>query len=205
MQAQIGLGRLAEAERIFNKARDDPRIQRSNLSLLLVPVFSQQGRLEEALRMIESCWEALNRAADGNSELAINLVRSHVDLRRRTVSTQVAGQALERASRFAPDDDRIWLAKANLAIRAGSNDEAERLIDACLGRRPEDPPVWHARLSWAVATNRVAEAREALEHLPANLSTPARIHTLTAWFAARRGDFESERRGARTLDRGRSG
>jgi enediyne biosynthesis protein E4 len=54
-------------------------------------------------------------------------------------------------------------------------------------------------LAWAVAANRVAEARDALEHLPANLSTPARIHKLTAWFAARRGDVESERRALERL------
>ena len=194
VQANIALGRLAEAERIFNEARDDPRIDTSSMSLLLAPVLSEHGRVEEALRMIESCWETLNRVGDGNSELAIKLVRSHVDLRRRSVSIQAAGEALERASRLAPDDDRIWLARANLAIRAGSYDEAARLIDACLERRPEDPTAWHARLDWALAANRVAGAREALEHLPANLSTPALIHKLTAWFAARRGEVESERR-----------
>jgi enediyne biosynthesis protein E4 len=194
VQANIALGRLAEAERIFNEARVDPRIDSFSLSLLLGTVLSEHGRLDEALRMIESCWEALNRVGDGNSEHAIKLVRSHVELRRRTVSIQAAGEALERASRLAPNDDRIWLARANLAIRAGSYDEAAHFIDACLGRRPDDPTAWHARLDWAVAANRVAEAREALDHLPANLSTPARIHKLTAWFAARRGDVESERR-----------
>lgn len=148
VQANIALGRLAEAERIFNEARDDPRIDTSSMSLLLAPVLSEHGRVEEALRMIESCWETLNRVGDGNSELAIKLVRSHVDLRRRSVSIQAAGEALERASRLALDDDRIWLARANLAIRAGSYDEAARLIDACLERRPEDPTAWHARLDW---------------------------------------------------------
>ena len=100
---------------------------------------------------------------------------------------------------MAPDDDRVWLGKANLAIRAGSYDEAARWLDACLRRRPEDVPVWRARLDWAVATNRVAEAREAAEHLPAEESTPAQVHRLAAWFAARRGDVESERRALERL------
>jgi enediyne biosynthesis protein E4 len=103
------------------------------------------------------------------------------------------------ASRIAPDDDRIWLGKANLAIRAGSYDEAARWIDACLRLRPEDGPVWRARLDWAVASNRVAQAREALKHLPAEAATPAQIHKLAAWFAARRGDVESERRALERL------
>jgi enediyne biosynthesis protein E4 len=54
-------------------------------------------------------------------------------------------------------------------------------------------------LDWAVAANRVAEAREALKHLHAEVSTPAQIHKLAAWFAARRGDVESERRALERL------
>ena len=161
--------------------------------------YRQQGRLEETLRMIESRWEALNQAGEGTSELAIKLVRAHIDLRRSPVPIEAVGAALDQAGRMAPDDDRIWLGKANLAIRAGSYDEAARWIDACLRRRPDDGPVWRARLDWAVATNRVAEAREALKHLPAEVSTPAQIHKLAAWFAARRGDVESERRALERL------
>ena len=50
-----------------------------------------------------------------------------------------------------------------------------------------------------MASNRVAEAREALKHLPAEVSTPAQIHKLAAWFAARCGDYESERRALERL------
>jgi tetratricopeptide (TPR) repeat protein len=185
-------GRLAEAEQIIRKALDDPRIDRSSLPMLLGLVYGQQGRLKETLRVIESRWEALNQAGEGTSEPAIKLVRAHIDLRRSPVPTEDLGSALDRAARTAPEDDRIWLGKANLAIRAGSYDEAARWIAACLLRRPEDGSVWRARLDWAVAANRVAEAREALKHLPAEGSTPAQVHKLAAWFAARRSDVESE-------------
>ena len=53
---------------------------------------------------------------------------------------------LEKASRNAPDDDRIWLGWANLATRTGRLDEARKLLDDCLRTRPEDPAVWKARL-----------------------------------------------------------
>jgi enediyne biosynthesis protein E4 len=187
-------GRLAEAEQIIRNALEDPRIDGSTLAILVGPFYCKQGRLEEALRMVESRWEALNLAGEGNSEPAINLVRAHIDLRRSPVPTEVVGSALDQAARMAPEDDRIWLGRANLAIRAGSYDEAERWIDACLRRRPEDAPVWRARLDWAVAANRVAEVRDALKHLSVEVSTPAQIHKLAAWFAARRGDVQSERR-----------
>src|SRR5262249_12228349 len=71
--------------------------------------------------------------------------------------------------------------------------------DAGLQRRPEDVPVWRARLSLAMATGRVEAAREALVHLPAQESSPAQVQTLAAWFAARRGDLVSEKRALEQL------
>ncbi len=199
MQIQKKRGRFTEAEQIIKDALDDPRIDRSSLPILLGPVWCLQGRLEETLRLIESRWEALSQAGEATSEPALDLVRAHIDLRRGAIPIEIVGSALDQAGQMAPEDDRIWLGKANLAIRAGSLDEAARWIGACLRRRPEDGPVWRARLDWAVASNRVAEAREALKHLPAEVSTPAQIHKLAAWFAARRGDVESERRALERL------
>ena len=40
-------------------------------------------------------------------------------------------ESLAQARRAAPDDDRVWLALANLATRTGSLDEAGPLLDRC--------------------------------------------------------------------------
>jgi len=132
-------------------------------------------------------------AGEGASEAAINLVRLHIEQRRTTNPVEAVRSFLDRAARSAPEDDRVWLGKASLAIRAGSYDEAARWLDACLRRRPDDVPVWRARLLWAMAIGRVPEARLATEHLPAAESTPVQVHKLVAWFAAQRGDAVSER------------
>jgi tetratricopeptide (TPR) repeat protein len=161
---------------------------------LLEPIYSLQGRLEEALRLIEAQWDQLNEAGLGASERAIVLVRLHIEFQRTTPAPDALRSDLERAAQLAPDDDRIWLGKANLALRTGAYDDASRWLDDCLSRRPEDVPVWRARLDWAVATNRIALVQEALKHLPLNESTPAQVARLAAWLAARRGDAESERR-----------
>jgi hypothetical protein len=76
--------------------------------------------------------------------------------------------------------------------RPKSYEEAARLIDLCLKRRPEDVAVWHARLDWAVATNRVPLAQQALKHLPEAELGSAQIERLAAWFAAQHGDDEAE-------------
>ncbi|MGC8640323.1 MAG: FG-GAP-like repeat-containing protein, partial [Isosphaeraceae bacterium] len=101
---------------------------------------------------------------------------------------------LDRALRLAPKDVRAGLGKANLALRQGAFDEAAHWIDACLEQLPQDVPSWRARLDWALATGRAAEARAALDHLPAADAPPAELQRLAAWFAARKGDVAAERR-----------
>jgi tetratricopeptide (TPR) repeat protein len=101
---------------------------------------------------------------------------------------------LDHASRLAPEDDCVWLGRANLAIRTGDYDEAKRWLDACLERRPEDRAVWFARLNWGMAANRIDVVRQALTYLAAAEPTPAQLHRLGAWLSSHRGDTESERR-----------
>ncbi len=199
LQLQMERGRQADAERIVQAALEDPRIESSGLPILLGPLYCYQGRLEEALRLIEARWDDLDRAGEGDSGEAINLVRAHIGLQQTPVSIAVIRSTLDQAGRLAPEDDRVWLGKANLAIRVGAYDEAARWLESCLRRRPADLPVWRARLDWALATNRVPEVQEALKHLPVEGSTPALVERLAAWLAARRGDDTAERRALERL------
>jgi len=197
----VDQGRFADAERFLTRALEDPRIDGFELRQFLAPLYWNQGRTEEAQRLVEANWESLNRAGRGGSVQAIKieLVRLHVTLSVGMSSVEVVRDFLEHAARSAPDDDRVWLGKASLAIRQSELDEAARWLDACLKRHLEDVPIWRARLDWALATGRVAEVREALEHLPAAESTPAQMHRLAAWLAARRGDAASERQALERL------
>ena len=117
MQLQMERGRFSEAEQIIRDALDDPRVDAASLPILLGPIYCHQGRLAETLRLIETRWDALNRAGEGASELAINLVRAHIDLQQDPMPLEVIRSVLDQAASLAPDDDRVWLGKANLAIR----------------------------------------------------------------------------------------
>jgi tetratricopeptide (TPR) repeat protein len=199
MELLIERGRLADAETLIIQTMSDPRIDGSGLRLFLGLIYSLQGRVEEGERVIEACWDRLNEAGQGASELAILLVRLHIQLRRETPSVETVRSFLDQVAQAAPKDDRVWLGKAKLAIRVASYDEAAQWLDACLRRRPDDIPVWRARLDWALATHRLADVRQALGHLPVKESTPAQIQTLTAWLAAFRGDLDLERRALERL------
>ena len=95
---------------------------------------------------------------------------------------------LAKARQSAPDDDLVWLASADLAIRTGRFDEAGEWLDRCERARPDDPAVWRARLEWAKAVGRPDEVRRAAAHLPASSMPRARMLATRAWLAARDGD-----------------
>jgi tetratricopeptide (TPR) repeat protein len=199
MELEIERGRFARAEELVKAAMADPRRDTSGLRLVLGPLYCMQGRNEEAVRLIEPSWDHLAGLGQATSQSAITLVRLHIDLQRSKIAVEAVRAFLDEAGGSAPNDDRVWLGKANLAIRTGSYDEAARWLDACLRCRPDDAPAWRARLSWAMAMGRVTEAQEAMEHLPSAEIMPAQVQRLAAWFAERRGDSESERRALERL------
>jgi hypothetical protein len=186
-------GRLAAAEQLIIKAARDPRNDSTALRILLLPIFAQQGRHDEARRLVEQRWDHLRLTGEAASELAINLARLHAELEWLPIPVEDVRAALDRAAKLAPDDDRVWLGLANLAIRTGSLDEVERRLDACRQSRPDDIPVWRSRLSWGMAAGRVDVVREALVHLPACESTSADIYLIEAWLAKNQGDRVDER------------
>ena len=192
-------GQFARAEEIVNEAAADPRNDGPHTRFLLVPIYSQLGRLDEAGRLIEDRWEHLMRTGESASETAIDLVRMHIQLDLKPNPVEQVRIYLDYASRMAPDDDRVWLGRANLAIRTGDVDEARRLLDDCLRSRPEDASVWDARLRLGMATDDVEDVREALSHLLTEGTTPAKVGRVDAWFAAHRGDASAERRSLESL------
>ena len=192
-------GRLAEAERLILEAADDPRNDRTYMLVLLVPIYAETGRIDDAERLIEARWRYFLENGGLTPEQSVKLVLLHIELTWRPPPVENLRLYLEQAGRLAPDDDRVWLGKANLALRTGALDEAGRRLDACRHRRPEDVPVWKARLRWAMASGAPAAAQEAILHIPAADVAPAQVHHLHAWLASRRGDVASERRGLERL------
>jgi enediyne biosynthesis protein E4 len=187
-------GQFAVAEQIINGAALDPRNDRTALLVMLVPILSEQGRIDEAERLIEERWEQLNALAEGSLEPAIKLVLQHVELGTKPTLVETVRAVLDHAYKLAPDDDRVWLGRANLAIRTGADDEAERWLDACQRRRPDDVPVWRARLTWAMATKRIDVVKQALTHVAATESNSALRYRVNAWLAAQRGDIADEQK-----------
>jgi thioredoxin-like negative regulator of GroEL len=188
-------GNFTGAERLVMEAARDPRSDASKTLVLVVPIHSETGRGDEAERLIEARWQNLYERGEATPDESIKLVRLHIELSLRPPSVEAVGMVLEQAGRVAAGDDRVWLGRANLAIRRGAYGEVPRWLDACRRRRPDDSAVWRASLNWSLATHRTNDACEAMTHLKAANATHAEVHRLAAWLAAhRREEFPHERR-----------
>lgn len=192
VQLDIEHGRLTTAEQRIVQARDDSPLAGPDPDLLLGPLYCLEGRFDEAMQLLETLWGRQAKAGNAASETALKHLRLYIQLQIAPTPVETIRAALDRAGQISPDDDRIWLWKAKLAIRTRAYEQAEHWIDRCLKQRPDDPLVWQTRLNWSVATGRVALAHEAVEHLPAAALSPVQIEKLAAWFAMERGDTAAE-------------
>ncbi|MGC8638815.1 MAG: FG-GAP-like repeat-containing protein [Isosphaeraceae bacterium] len=183
-QLLIELGRFAETENILERALAHSRTAVVELRQALIRLYQFQGRSDDVEVLIEANWK---KTSDPFFE-----IYEHTSRDLGFFPIDAVRPTLDRASRLAPEDDRVWLGRANLAIHTGRHAAAERWLSVCLRRRPDDPAVWRARLELAIGTLRVDLADEALRHLEGTLLAPARFLRLRAWFAEREGDREIE-------------
>ena len=183
--------RFAEAEVLMRKALRDRGRHAIEARETLVNLFKIQGRYREAERLVRDGSDLYPDKIGLLKELAqLGSINPHkLDLVR---------DGLDKAASASPDDDRVWLGRANLATRTGRYEEAAGWLDRCR-RRPDDPAVWRGRLELAMATDDAAGSRDALHHLPGGTVDPAEVLELRAWFAVAAGDAEREVRALRRL------
>ena len=145
-------------------------------------VLHVEGRTEEVRQAIVASWAETESPAEVVKQL------SRIDV--APLALEMTRNTLEKG---ANDDDRVWLARANLAIRTGQFDSAARWLDACAKRRPDDIVIGRARLELARARNDAAGAWHALQHLPGDALSPTELLRLRVWLASLTGDVKVER------------
>jgi tetratricopeptide (TPR) repeat protein len=182
-KANLSLGRLSPAERRLEAAlaRGGPGLNQ---------VFSLLGHIYEIqVRFDDSRGLLLVRLAGVDDPVNVLRELSNFDLRRLPYEGLRA--ALDKSGELAPDDPRVWLGKARLAIHAGRWDEAASWLGRCRDAGA-DTPVWRAWLEWARGSSRVDEALEAASRLgQGHLEMEERLELL-AWVDERRGDLAAE-------------
>jgi tetratricopeptide (TPR) repeat protein len=195
-RALMTQGKLAEAEVKVAAALHEPGSHTAEARKRMIVLLKFEGRLREVRSLIEEGWQP------GSSP--VDVLRQLWELDDTIYPIDGVRDFLDRAGRLAPEEERVWLAKANLATRVGAFDEAQRWLDQCLTRRAEDPVVWRSRLDWAIAADRPELAARCLSHVPARAVTLTDRHTVRAWFAAKNGDRLNEREALEALANGDS-
>jgi tetratricopeptide (TPR) repeat protein len=188
---EMDRGHFARCEELLLRANGLPGPHVAEARWGLVLLLRMEGRFDEARRFMEDGFASL-------SSPVVSLRRLY-KLDVDPFPVEGVRRALDRASKQAPNDDRVWLARAHLAVRKGDFPDAKRWLTACLGRRPEDPVVWRMKLELGLASDDLDEVKLALPHLPAHLEPPNRIASLRAWLAKREVDVEAERKALHEL------
>ena len=189
-------GRLAVAEESLARVLGKPGAVGEQASRLARQLDLFSGRAYRINRRIEDRWAT---AADQAGEL-----RTHWLYDTQPPPMGPVGEYLERFGREAPDDDRVWLGRADVATRAGRYAEADNWLKQCEARRPDDPDVCQARLFWSLEAGPLDVATHVLTRLPADWFSPAEIAALAARLAALRGDAPAGRSGLGAAARDRA-
>jgi tetratricopeptide (TPR) repeat protein len=191
-EAEMDRGRLAAAEAVFKDALSHPGPRAPEVRHDLMQLFWQEGRLDEARALIERNWDAYGRALGALSAPAITNLRAHLSLDLEVYAVGRVDSLLTAAAAAAPTDERVWLARANLAMRSGKLAEARRWLESCLASRPDDRVVCATALELAMAADDGELAVRAASRLTTADLTPGKVAHTRAWFAARRGDRHLE-------------
>ena len=150
---------------------------RQSLELL----YRLQGRTGEVRDLILESWSQADDRADVLRRLYL------VD--NSAFPADYVRKTLEGAD---PNDDRVWLGKANLASWTGQFDEASRWLAECARRRPDDQAVWRAQLELARSSGDLETVRRAVQQLSLGRFTQPEVLSLRAWLAARTGNTQVE-------------
>jgi len=185
-RAALERGRLAVAEESLARAEGRGGDVGAQASRLIEQVLLFSGRGRELAGRFRRRWPT--------DRDPVGLLKAHWLLDSQPMPVGPVRDRLEQMAGHAPDDDRVWLGRADIATRTGLFDEADGWLRRCEGRRPDDPDVWHARLDWALASRRPVDAGSALARLPAARFSPAEVAGLRAQLAALDGDDDAERR-----------
>ncbi len=171
-------GRLAVAEEALESASFPPSSPAHEIrEHELEQLNFLTGRSYELQRRLRKEWAGAKNQADIlRRHWLIDEIRSYPAGALRT--------RLDELGRLAPDDDRVWLGRASLAIHTTQLADADAWLKKCQARRPADTSVWRARLDWARASDNLTEALAAMSHLPAREFPPESLLSLRAWLAA---------------------
>ncbi len=186
--------RFAQAEPLLRAALNEPREAGLEAAQTLAHILKLQGRWDEVIALQEA---TLGRVAD-----KLPILKELWRLKVEAYPATEFAAALAAAAKAAPNDDRVKLGLAQLAIHTGDLERADTLLIECEQRRPYDAAVIRTALDWAVAADLGALAAATLVSARAEGFSDDSLVRLCAWIEGKLGNFTEERRLLGLLDDG---
>ncbi|WZO96447.1 FG-GAP-like repeat-containing protein [Isosphaeraceae bacterium EP7] len=181
------LGKFRDAETLLESTIESGATLGSDHEIrrTLAELYFWQGRRKDVCRLLEQGWP---NTTDPTGDL-----RDHWRAETATTMFDKVASEVDQAGTLAPEDDRVWLSKASLALLSGHQAEAVAWLDRCIKKQPEDRAVWRARLDLAKGADDLEGVRLAMGHLPASALDEIERLSLDAWLLARHKDLAAER------------
>ncbi len=178
----LSQGKLADAEEILESGAGLKTFEGAKL---LARILQVEGRIDDVKRLYRAVWNPWDDPIGVLSELW------KLDV--EAFPIERTQKYLDQLARDAPDDDRILLARAHLAILQGDFTEARRMLEECARRRPNDFAIWKGKLKVALLTDSIDDAIAASKRIPISELLDTTIDDVRARLAALSGDESFER------------
>jgi tetratricopeptide (TPR) repeat protein len=171
-QQLTNVGRFAPAEAVLKSALRNSGHDYYEITRVLGRLYRFEGRTEDVRGLLRESW---SKSPDPPA-----ILKELWTLDTTPWAMEAWQTALEKAD---PNDDRVWLGRANLATMTGKFHEAGEWLAACQKRRPDDTAVWRSSLRLAQAAGDGEGIWQALTHLPAESMTETELLALRAFRA----------------------
>lgn len=188
---QANLARKAE-QAWLACVRDDPLHPAPEIYYLtgaeaLIGNYAMQERFDAARAV---AWTCLNQVEpDDRQDVVFILMRTHVQ---RVVPSHRA-EKLRKWVEADPEDDASRLALATAEFKLNHREEADRLFEICLERRPNDPAVYRDRLAMLKEAGDVDGMARLIPSLPNGSDDDADLWGFRGLVAENAGDLEKAR------------
>jgi len=189
-QAFFSLSQLAQQQKDFKQAdawllRVDNPDDLLRAQIRRAGLLAGQGRLEEALALIQSQPDQTANDAELKRSAQVQLLKEHQQFTR-------ARSLLQASLAEQPDDPDLAYDLAMVHEKLGELDDMERLLRQLIAARPNDPQAYNA-LGYALADRhlRLPEAKALITQAVALAPDDAYISDSLAWVEFRLGNLET--------------
>ncbi len=152
---------------------DDPRWIPARWGL--AAALASTGNIDEAIENYQPVVQSSPDSAPAWQEFARALVIQQLRLPKERRDWKRAKEALDTASKLAPNSPEVTILRAEMLVAQGQGDDAAKLLATAGQEHPDDVNYWIAQAALAQRLGKADEAKKLLDEAEAKLGDRAEI------------------------------